>query len=226
MSEIPDAPMYPRSLVSADMPTIQPSFCGPSSASAGRRTSLRNTSSNSASPFIWRSGRSSTPGEAMSIRKNEMPLWGRASASVRAMRIPRSATRPLEHQTFWPSTTHSSPSRTARVDNDARSEPASGSENSWHQIRSPVRIGRRCSACCSGVPKAITAPPVRTQPTMLRNGGTWARAHSVIQAPPWSGDRPWPPCSTGQVMPAKPASNNVSCQRRPSAASPGGRIAP
>ena len=34
--------------------------------------------------------------------------------------------------TFWPLTTHSSPSRTARVARPARSEPAPGSENSWH----------------------------------------------------------------------------------------------
>ena len=34
-----------------------------------------------------------------------MPLWGGASGSVRAMRMPQSATRPFEHQTFWPLTT-------------------------------------------------------------------------------------------------------------------------
>ena len=45
--------------------------------------------------------------------------------------------------TFCPVTTHSSPSRTARVFSDARSEPASGSENPWHQISSADRIGGR-----------------------------------------------------------------------------------
>ena len=45
--------------------------------------------------------------------------------------------------TFWPVTTHSSPSRTARVESPARSEPAPGSENSWHQISSPASSGRR-----------------------------------------------------------------------------------
>ena len=34
-----------------------------------------------------------------------MPAWRGASGSVRARRIPRSATRPLEHHTFWPVTT-------------------------------------------------------------------------------------------------------------------------
>ena len=46
-------------------------------------------------------------------------------------------------QTFWPVTTHSSPSLTARVFSDARSEPASGSEKPWHQISSAERIGGR-----------------------------------------------------------------------------------
>ncbi len=36
-------------------------------------------------------------------------------------------------QTFWPVTTHSSPSSSARVASEARSEPAPGSLNSWHQ---------------------------------------------------------------------------------------------
>ena len=70
-----------------------------------------------------------------------MPRCGAASGSVRASRMPRSATRPFEHHTFWPVTTQPSPSRSARVCSDARSEPASGSENSWHHTRSPVMIG-------------------------------------------------------------------------------------
>ena len=46
-----------------------------------------------------------------------------------------------EFHTFWPLTTNSSPSRTARVVSPARSEPAPGSEKSWHQISSPRSIG-------------------------------------------------------------------------------------
>ena len=45
--------------------------------------------------------------------------------------------------TFWPLTTHSSPSRTARVARLATSEPAPGSLKSWHQISSQVKSGRR-----------------------------------------------------------------------------------
>ena len=38
---------------------------------------------------------------------------------------------------FWPFTIQSSPSRTADVRSDARSEPAFGSEKPWHQMSSP-----------------------------------------------------------------------------------------
>ena len=44
-----------------------------------------------------------------------------------------------EH-TFWPDTTHSSPSRTARVWRPARSLPATGSLNIWHHALRPVTI--------------------------------------------------------------------------------------
>ena len=43
-------------------------------------------------------------------------------------------------QTFWPLTTHWSPSRTPRVWTPARSEPALGSEYPWHQSSSTVWI--------------------------------------------------------------------------------------
>ena len=47
--------------------------------------------------------------------------------------------------------THSSPSRTARVLSAARSEPAPGSLNIWHQISSQAKAGRRWRSSCSSV---------------------------------------------------------------------------
>ena len=46
-------------------------------------------------------------------------------------------------QTFCPFSIHSSPSRSARVESPATSEPAPGSLKSWHQISSLVKSGRR-----------------------------------------------------------------------------------
>ncbi len=66
-----------------------------------------------------------------------------ASESVRATSMHHFEYWAKVVQTFWPVTTHSSPSLTALVFSDARSEPDSGSENPWHQISSAVRIGFR-----------------------------------------------------------------------------------
>jgi hypothetical protein len=66
-----------------------------------------------------------------------------ALGSVRATIIPNLATWASVVHTFWPLSTHSSPSRTARVARLATSEPAPGSEKSWHQISSLVKRGRR-----------------------------------------------------------------------------------
>ena len=71
------------------------------------------------------------------------PLCLGASGSVRATSMHHLAYWAKVVQTFCPVTTHSSPSLTARVFSEARSEPDSGSEKPWHQISSPVRIGSR-----------------------------------------------------------------------------------
>jgi hypothetical protein len=54
------------------------------------------------------------------------------SGSVRAIRIPHRENCAPEVHTFWPFTTHSSPSRMALVWRLARSDPDPGSLNSWH----------------------------------------------------------------------------------------------
>ena len=66
-----------------------------------------------------------------------------ASVSVRATSMHHLAWWAKVVHTFCPVTTQSSPSRTAWVFTDARSEPESGSEKPWHQISSPDRIGCR-----------------------------------------------------------------------------------
>ena len=53
-----------------------------------------------------------------------------------------SATCPPEVHTFWPVTTHSSPSLIALVCRPARSDPAPGSLKSWHHAFCPVTMSR------------------------------------------------------------------------------------
>ncbi len=71
-----------------------------------------------------------------------MPFRLGAAGSVRARQMPNSERWAQVVQTFCPVRTHSSPSRTARVASEARSEPAPGSLNSWHQ-RSSLAHDRR-----------------------------------------------------------------------------------
>ena len=72
-----------------------------------------------------------------------MPLRLGASGSVRASSTPKSERWAHVVHTFWPVTTQSSPSRSARVASEARSEPAPGSLKSWHQTSSLRTIGGR-----------------------------------------------------------------------------------
>ena len=62
-------PIATRSFISVVCATFQPSPTSPSRWLSGIRTSVRKTSLNSASPVIWRSGRTSTPGAVMSHTK-------------------------------------------------------------------------------------------------------------------------------------------------------------
>ena len=78
--------------------------------------------------------------------------------------MPRSARCASVFHTFWPLTIHSSPSRTARVASPARSEPAPGSEKSWHQISSPVNIGRSARRRSSSLPCVTTVGPASDSP--------------------------------------------------------------
>ena len=71
-----------------------------------------------------------------------MPLC-RSPPLVRASRIACAASWARLVQIFCPVIRQPPSARSARVRSDARSEPASGSENSWHQMSAPVRIGRR-----------------------------------------------------------------------------------
>src|SRR5204863_54583 len=63
-------------------------------------------------------------------------------------------------QTFWPSTTQSWPSRTARVRSDATSLPASGSLMPMHHIDSPATMSGIHRWRCSGVPNCNNVGPI------------------------------------------------------------------
>ncbi len=72
-----------------------------------------------------------------------MPLCLGTSTLVRARIRPYAANCAFVVHTFWPVIRKPPSSRTARAWIPARSEPAAGSENSWHHTSSPVSIGPR-----------------------------------------------------------------------------------
>ncbi len=136
----PPAPIEARSFISVVRATLQPWFTSPRRWSSGTRTSVKNTSLNEAPPVIWRSGRISMPGARMLTMKPVRPLCLGRSGSVRQMISPMSEYCAPDVHTFWPVMTHSSPSRSALVCSEARSEPAPGSLKSWQPTRSPRYI--------------------------------------------------------------------------------------
>ncbi len=77
----------------------------------------------------------------MSTMKHEMPSCLAASGLVRARQMPQSASLAIDVHTFWPFNSQPPSTAVARVDSDARSEPAPGSLNSWHQPISPRSVG-------------------------------------------------------------------------------------
>ena len=85
-----------------------------------------------------------TPGVSASTTNIDARWCGRASGSVTAITIRKSAIEPFEENHLWPSITHSSPSRTARVASSVGSEPAvSGSVIENADFRSPASSGYR-----------------------------------------------------------------------------------
>ncbi|CAB4835623.1 unannotated protein [freshwater metagenome] len=135
--------METRSFINVVSDTRQPSPGAPSISRSGTLVSVKNTSLNSASPVICRSGSTSTPGACMSTTKAVSPACLTASGLVRTTSRPQRDRCASVVHTFWPLTIHSSPSFTPRDDKPAKSEPLPGSLNSWHQISSPVNSGRR-----------------------------------------------------------------------------------
>ncbi len=86
-----------------------------------------------------------------------MPLCFGASASVRARHTPQAALCAADVHTFCPVSFQpgfptAESARTAFVRSDAKSEPAPGSLNSWHQMNSPRSVAGTNFSICSWLP--------------------------------------------------------------------------
>src|SRR5947208_3661781 len=105
-----------------------------------------------------------------------MPLCFGASASVRAKHTPQSANWAYDVHTFWPLSTHPPSTASARVDTEARSDPAPGSLNSWHHSSSAERIFESHRSFCEDEPCASSVGPARFTPMRPTSSGARARA--------------------------------------------------
>ena len=131
-----------------------------------------------------------------------------AFGSVRARQIAKSERWAQVVHTFCPFRIHSSPSRTADIASEARSEPAPGSLSSWHHFSSLRTSGGRKRRHCSSVPYAKSAGAALLRPSGLSRPRLYgARTRSATRA--WSGLRSSPRYATGQVATASPLSANV-----------------
>ena len=121
-----------------------------------------------------------------------MPLCFGAFGSVLASNAPHCEYCAAVVQIFCPVMRQPPPARVALVVNPARSDPAPGSENSWHQNMSPRKVGGRNRCFCSSVPNAtidgmiqaamptcgrLTRPLVNSWAMMICSTGPDARPH-------------------------------------------------
>src|SRR4051812_22365785 len=104
---------------------------------------------------------------------------------------------------------------TALVCKDARSDPASGSEKPWHHTTSPRRILGRWKFLCSSLARLISVGPAWLLPTKRESiPGRPSLAYSSYQMTCCNSERPRPPYSTGQSMPAQPPSHCLRCHAK------------
>ena len=139
----------------------------------------------------------------------EMPRCFLASGSVRTRQKIQSPYWPRVVQVFWPLTTQSSPSRTAVVRSEARSEPASGSEKPCdHQMSRLAVLAAGSAPSAPALPNcAITGPIIEA---LKASGVGHAGAlHLLVPDVPLQGVQPWPPHSSGQCGTARPASLRI-----------------
>ena len=127
------------------------------------------------------------------------PRCRSASGSVRNSPKHHSANAPRDAHVFCPESTQppSVSERRARLRMPARSLPASGSDQPWHQISAADAIGGRNRAFCSSVPNSNIVGASRKTPFWLTRSGAWARQYSSSNTSHSRMPTPRPPYSSG-----------------------------
>ncbi|SHV55374.1 Uncharacterised protein [Mycobacteroides abscessus subsp. abscessus] len=171
-------PIDRRSFPSVARATSQPLLTSPMTSASGTNTSSKNTSLKCALPVRPLRGLTVTPGAFMSIAIIVTPACLGASGSVRTVARPHWQYWARLVHTFCPVTSQPPSTFLALVRTAAASEPASGSENSWHHMISPRSTGYTQRSRWSSVP--AWAMVNVTQPVMPRSGRSTSRNSSSI----------------------------------------------
>src|SRR5581483_11324619 len=202
---------------SVPITTFHPPSTSPTTLPAAVLAPAKNTSQNSSPPARLRMVRTSTPGWWRGTSSIEIPRWRGASRLVWHSTYSQSARCPKVVQTFCPSMTHSSPSSSARVVSEARSEPAPGSLKPCPHISSHAVMAGRNRCFCAGVPNSMRVGPNRSLPCTPTQYGASAAACSMWNRSSWRAVPPRPPYSAGHdTLSHRPAARARSHARRSS----------
>ncbi|MCY1231747.1 hypothetical protein D9M72_442070 [compost metagenome] len=213
--------MIRRSCASSCIRQTKPLFSSPSRLSTGTRTLSKNSSVVSAAgwPTLSSLRPRRNPARSASTMIRLTPLLP-ALGSVLQATSTMSQFRPLLMKVLLPLMTYSSPSRTALVRIDFRSEPVPGSVMAMAMMVSPRQIlgSQRCF--CSSVPKRTMYGAVMSECTDRLKPETPERCSSSASTQEWPKSPPPPPYSVGTVThnsPSRPALSQVSRSVRPAA---------
>jgi hypothetical protein len=155
-----------------------------------------------------------TPGVSTGTMNIDARWWGRASGSVTAMTMRKSAIDALEENHLCPLRTQPSPSRSARVRSSVGSEPAlSGSVIENADFRSPASNGCSQRSFCSSVPASARISELPESgawlPNALGANGDVPRISCMRPSLTWP--KPWPPSSGGRCAAHRPRRLTSSC---------------
>src|ERR1700730_1988096 len=133
-----------------------------------------------------------------------MPLCLGALGSVLASSAPHCENCAAVVQIFCPLMRQPPSTLVALVLRPARSDPAPGSENSWHQIISPRNVGGRKRCFCSSVPNATIDGTIHAaMPIGGRRPSPGGDSWGVMVCSPGSRGRPpWGPAQVRLHPPA------------------------
>ncbi len=175
----------------------QPSPGAPSTWSSGTKTPSKNSSANPCSPSSWAIGRTVT--SLSGNMKYVRPRWRADPGSDLNRPKPQSAYPARELQVFCPYSRQPPSTRSARERSEARSLPASGSDQAWAQTSSARAILPRNLSRWAAVPVVNRVGASRKMPFWPTLPGAPAAQYSSSKISHSTRDASRPPYSRGQL---------------------------